>query len=145
MYTEHREEILGRLGNVNPARDRRSAKVHIVFLEDGSIGEIGTLMPPIVKLPCAIVWRNELMENCQPVGLVKRKGAEQQCVHYAENSSGRANADSKGGNRESCGPWMVGPEPNSVFEVVEHFSPSLEARAFYARSGMEEIGYLTHG
>jgi len=75
LYTQYREEIPRCLGDVSPAPDAHSTKVHIVFLKQRGIGEICTLLPPVVKLFCAIVRWNELMENCQAVWLRKWKGA----------------------------------------------------------------------
>ena len=46
---------------MSPTPDAHSAKVHIEFFKKRGVCEIRTLLPPIVKLLRAIVWRNELM------------------------------------------------------------------------------------
>ena len=43
------------------ARNGSGHKVHIAFLKERGIGEINTLLPPIMKLLRIIAWGNEFV------------------------------------------------------------------------------------
>ena len=104
LRAQHRKKVPRSLRDVGARADAHSAKVHIVFLKERGIGEICTLLPPIVKLLRAVVGWNELMEQRQAVRFAKWKGAQQQCIDYAKNTGVRAYADSESGDGESCLP-----------------------------------------
>ena len=55
LRAEKREEIPGSLCNVRPHHVLCAPKVKVDLLKERGVGKIGAVLPPIVKLFCAIV------------------------------------------------------------------------------------------
>ena len=78
-----------------------------------------------MKLLGTIVWRDELMEQGQAIGIPKWKGAQQQCVDYAKNPRVRSYADGEGHDGESSVPRTASPKPKRILEVLKHLARNL--------------------
>ena len=123
---------------MRPPRVAHSPKVDIVLLNQCGISEVRALLAPLVKLSCAVVGRNELpvMQRGQAAWLAEWQRAQQQCVDDAEDTRVYANADGKGGNRETGVPRTASPKPKRVPDILRHFARNLR-RNRYGQIGQE--------
>ena len=100
-------------------------QVQVDFFEQHGIGEISTLLPPIVKLLCAVVRRNELMQQGKPARLLKGERPQQQRFNHAKYARIRSNTDGECGDRKPGMPGTLGPEPKRVLRILNYFAGKL--------------------